>query len=114
MEKCVGIRLIAKALIKAAEVTAISRLTFNAARYDVEAKLVAGIARIPEIQVRKTNLSAEHHHLRSQRFFFGMLAVLAAVIVSTFALAARQRNLLRGFAVGAGVLAVVFAIYVYV
>jgi hypothetical protein len=101
-------------LIKAAEVTAISRLTFNAARYDVEAKLVADIARLYEIQVRKTNLSAERHHLRSQRFFFGMLAAQAAVIVSTFALAARQRNLLWGFAAAAGVLAVVFAIYVYV
>lgn len=101
-------------LIKAAESTAIGRLTFNAARYDMEARLNADIARIYEIQVRKTNRSAERHHLRSQRFFFGMLAAQAAVIVSTFALAARQRNLLWAFAAGAGVLAVVFAIYVYV
>ncbi|AKC81914.1 hypothetical protein IMCC26134_02385 [Verrucomicrobia bacterium IMCC26134] len=101
-------------LIKAVESVPLARLTFNAARYDAEAKLVADIARLYEIQVRKTNLSAERHHLRSQRFFFGMLAAQAAVIVSTFALAARQRNLLWGFAAGAGVLAVVFAIYVYV
>jgi hypothetical protein len=42
-----------------------------------------------------------------------MLAAQAAVIVATFALAARQRNLLWGLAAGAGVLAVAFAIYVY-
>jgi Domain of unknown function (DUF4337) len=101
-------------LIKTSEGTAITRLTFNAARYDVEARLVADIARLYELQVRKTNLSAEHHHLRSQRFFFGMLAAQAAVIVSTFSLAARQRNLLWAFAAVAGLLAVLFAIYVYV
>jgi hypothetical protein len=99
---------------KTAAATALGRLTFNAARYDMEARLNADIARLYELQVRKTNLSAERHHLRSQRFFFGMLAAQAAVIVSTFALAARQRNLLWGFAAGAGLLAVVFAIYVYV
>jgi hypothetical protein len=90
-----------------------ARLAFNAARYDEEAKLNADIARIYELQVRKTNFKAERHHLRSQRFFFGMLAAQAAVIVATFALAARQRNLLWGLAAGAGLLAVIFAIYVY-
>lgn len=89
------------------------RLAFNAARYDAEARLNADIARLYELQVRKTNLQAERHHLRSQRFFFGMLAAQAAVIVATFALAARQRNLLWGLAAGAGLLAVAFAIYVY-
>lgn len=89
------------------------RLAFNAARYDAEARLNADIARLYELQVRKTNLQAERHHLRSQRFFFGMLAAQAAVIVATFALAARQRNLLWGLAAGAGLVAVAFAIYVY-
>lgn len=90
-----------------------ARLAFNASRYDKEAKLNADIARLYELQVRKTNLKAERHHLRSQRFFFGMLAAQAAVIVATFALAARKKNLLWGLAAGAGALAVAFAIYVY-
>lgn len=94
------------------EVTA-ARLAFNASRYDHEARLNADIARLYELQVRKTNLQAERHHLRSQRFFFGMLAAQAAVIVATFALAARKKNLLWGLAAGAGALAVAFAIYVY-
>ena len=61
-----------------------------------------------------SNLSAERHHARSQRFFYGMLAAQLGVIVSTFALAARQRNLLWSLAAGAGLLAIVFAGYVYV
>jgi hypothetical protein len=42
-----------------------------------------------------------------------MLSAQAAVIVSTFAMAARQRNLLWTLAAIAGLAAVVFAIYVY-
>lgn len=89
------------------------RLAFNASRYDEEAKLNAAVARVYELQVRKTNLQAERHHRRSQRFFFGMLAAQAAVIVATFAIAARQKNLLWALAAGAGLLAVCFAVYVY-
>ena len=89
------------------------RLGFNAARYDEEAKLTSDVARLYELQVAKANAQAERHHLRSQRFFFGMLAAQAAVIVATFALAARKRNLLWGVAAGAGLVAVAFAIYVY-
>lgn len=89
------------------------RLAFNAVRYDEEAKLTSDVARVYELQVAKSNAKAERHHLRSQRFFFGMLAAQAAVIVATFALAARQRNLLWGVAAGAGLIAVLFAIYVY-
>lgn len=100
-------------LVKEAGTTVAGRLAFNAARYDEEARLNADVARLYELQVRKANLKAERHHLRSQRFFFGMLAGQAGVIVSTLALAARQRNLLWGVAAGAGLVAVAFAVYVY-
>jgi len=53
-----------------------------------------------ELQVRKSNISAEHHHKRSQQFFFGMLAAQADVIISTFAVAPRKRNLLWSLAAG--------------
>ena len=96
-----------------AKAPAATRLAFNAARYDEEAKLISDVARIYELQVATANAQAERHHLRSQRFFFGMLAAQAAVIVATFALAARKRNLLWGVAAGAGAIAVIFAIYVY-
>jgi hypothetical protein len=90
-----------------------ARLRYAAQRYEVEARLNQSIANLYELQVRKSNLSAERHHNRSQRFFFGMLAAQLGVIVSTFAMAARQRNILWVIAAAAGLVAIAFAIYVY-
>jgi hypothetical protein len=90
-----------------------ARLRYAALRYEIEARLNQAIAGFYELQVRKSNMSAERHHKRSQRFFFGMLAAQLGVIVSTLAMAARQRNLLWAVAAAAGLLAVAFAIYVY-
>ena len=90
-----------------------ARMRFSAMRYDAEAALNQNVGYLLELQVRKANLSAERHHNRSQKFFFGMLAAQAGVIVSTFAMAARQRNLLWTLAAAAGLAAVAFAIYVY-
>jgi len=90
-----------------------ARMRYTAARYDAEARLNQTIANLLELQVRKNNISAERHHKRSGKFFFGMLASQAAVIISTFAMAARQRNLLWTIAAAAGLAAIAFAIYVY-
>ena len=90
-----------------------TRLRFAAARYDAEARLNQVIANLYELQVRKNNLSAERHHARSQRFFYGMLGAQMAVIISTFAIAARKRNLLWSLAAAAGVAALLFASYVF-
>jgi hypothetical protein len=91
----------------------VARLRYTSARYDAEARLNQTIANLLELQVRKNNLSAERHHRRSGRFFYGMLAAQAAVIIATFAIAARKRNLLWSLAAAAGAAAVSFAIYVY-
>jgi len=90
-----------------------ARLRYSAQRYDTEARLNQAIASLYELQVRKNNLSAERHHSRSQRFFYGMLGAQLAVIISTFSIAARQRNLLWTLAAAAGVTALIFAAYVY-
>jgi hypothetical protein len=90
-----------------------ARLRYTAQRYDTEARLNQAIANLYEVQVRRSNLAAERHERRSQRFFFGMLAAQAAVIISTFAIAARKRNLLWSLAAAAGAAAVAFAVYVY-
>jgi len=90
-----------------------ARLRYTAQRYDSEARLNQAIAYLYELQVRRSNLAAQRHERRSQRFFFGMLAAQAAVIIATFALAAKQRNLLWSVAAAAGAAAVGFAIYVY-
>jgi hypothetical protein len=90
-----------------------ARLRYAALRYEIEARLNQTIANLYEVQVRKSNISAEHHHRRSQRFFYGMLAAQAGVIISTLAMAAKNRNLLWSIAAVAGLLAVVFAVYVF-
>lgn len=97
----------------AARDLAAAKMRFSAMRYDAEAAMNQNIGYLLELQVRKANISAERHHKRSQKFFFGMLAAQAAIIVSTFAMAARKRNLLWTLAATAGLAAVAFAIYVY-
>ncbi|MBE7540698.1 MAG: hypothetical protein HS122_20095 [Opitutaceae bacterium] len=91
----------------------VARLMFHARRYDAEARINQVVAELYELQVRKSNASAERHHVRSQRFFYGMLAAQMGVIVATFAMAARKRNFLWSIAAVAGVIAVGFAVYVY-
>jgi hypothetical protein len=90
-----------------------ARLRYTAERYDAEAKLNSAIGGILELQVRKGNISAEHHHKRSAKFFYGMLAAQMAVIIATFSIAARQKSLLWSLAAAAGLAAVSFAAYVY-
>jgi hypothetical protein len=90
-----------------------ARLKYAALRYEAEARLNQSVAALYELQVRKSNLSAERHHRRSQKFFFGMLGAQLAVIISTFAMAARQKNLLWSLAAVAGLLAIIFAVIVY-
>lgn len=89
------------------------RLGYSALRYDAEAALNRAVAGLFEVQVRQSNLTAERHQLRSQRFFYGMLGAQAAVIIATFAMAARQRNLLWSLAATAGLGALSFAAYVF-
>lgn len=90
-----------------------ARFRYAALRYEIEARLNQTIANLYEVQVRKSNISAEHHHRRSQRFFLGMLAAQTGVIISTLAMAAKNRNLLWSIAAVAGLLAVAFAVYVF-
>ena len=89
------------------------RLRFLQRRYEAEARANQAVAVLLELQVHKYNLSAEWHHKRSQRFFYGMLAAQAAVIIATFAIVARRRNLLWSLAAAAGLAAITGATYVY-
>ena len=90
-----------------------ARLAYMAKRYEAQSRLNQAIAYLYELEVRKSNYTAERHERRSQRFFMGMLAAQAAVIIATFALAARKRSFLWTIAAAAGAAAVGFATYVY-
>jgi hypothetical protein len=89
------------------------RLRYTAARYDAEARLNQAIADVYELQVRQNNFTAERHHRRSGKFFYGMLAAQMAVIISTFSMAARKKSFLWSIAAAAGAAAVSFSLYVY-
>ena len=91
----------------------VARLTCVAQRYDTEARHNQATALLYEIQVRIDNASANRHAERSKRFFYGMLGAQAAVIVSSMALALKQRNLLWSLAAAVGLAAMSFATYVY-
>jgi len=91
----------------------IGRRRFTASRYDTESRLNQDIADVYEMMVRKSNQSAERHHARSQLFFYGMLIAQMSVVISTFALAAKQRNVLWSLAAAAAAAALTFSIYVY-
>jgi hypothetical protein len=90
-----------------------ARLRYDAARYDAEARYNRAIAELHEMQVRLSNRSAARHHLRSQRFFFGMLGAQAAVILSSLGLAMQRRNVMWSFAALIGLAALGFGVYVY-
>jgi len=90
-----------------------ARLRYTSARYETEARLNQAVGSVYELQVRQNNYTAEKHHKRSAKFFYGMLASQMAVIISTFAIAARKRNFLWSVAAAAGAAAVSFSIYVY-
>jgi len=90
-----------------------AKLALATHRYEAEARLNQTLANVYELQVRTSNLSADRHYLRSQRFFFGMLFAQFSVVMSTFAIAVRLKNTLWALAAGAGLFAVAFALYVY-
>jgi len=90
-----------------------AKLQLATRRYEAEARLNQTLADVYELQVRASNLSADRHYLRSQRFFFGMLFAQFSVVMSTFAIAVRLKNTLWALAALAGVFAVAFALYVY-
>lgn len=91
-----------------------AELAFSARRYETEAHLNQFLATLYELQVRKSNVAADRHVRRSQRFFSGMLAAQCGVIIATFAVAARNKSLLWALAAAAGAGAVTLAIWVYV
>jgi hypothetical protein len=85
---------------------------YEARRYDKEAQYNQANANLYELQVRKSNFESDRHMLRKTILFFAMLAAQGGVTIATLALAMRRRNLLWGFALLAGMLAVSTCAYV--
>lgn len=91
----------------------VARLRFDARRYRREAAYNFAVARLYEVEVRRSSGLSDRNRDRSKNFFYGMLVAQAAVTIATFSLAVKQRSLLWALASGAGLLAVGLGVYVY-
>ncbi len=90
-----------------------ARQDFTARRYEKEARYNQEAAELYEVQVRRSGVDSERHRNRSKNFFYAMLCAQAGVTVSSLALARSRRSPFWAIAGMAGVVAVVFSIYVY-
>ena len=90
-----------------------ARLRYTAARYDAEARLKPPSPAFMNCRCARTMIPPRSITSAARKFFYGMLAAQMAVIIATFAIAARQRNFLWSIAAAAGTAAVAFAVYVY-
>lgn len=91
----------------------IGREDYNARRNALEAAANEKTGQLYEVQVHKSNLTAERYRTRSGRFFYGMLLAQAGAAIASLALAARQQSVLWGVAGIAGVAAIALTGYVY-
>jgi hypothetical protein len=90
-----------------------ARLRFDARRYQQESAYNFVVARLYEVEVRRSSGLSDRNRDRSKNFFYGMLVAQAAVTIATFSLALRQQSVLWALASAAGVLAIGLGIYVY-
>src|SRR5262249_3402998 len=86
---------------------------YTSRRYEREARSNQDAAGLYELQVRKSSVSSDRHRARSRHFFFGMLAAQAGVMIATFSLAMKHKNVLWSLATVAGIGAILFGLYVY-
>jgi uncharacterized protein DUF4337 len=90
-----------------------ARLRFDARRYHQESAYNSTVARLYEVEVRRSSGLSDRNRLRSRDFFYGMLVAQAAVTIATFSLAVKQKSFLWGLASAAGLLAISLGVYVY-
>ena len=91
-----------------------ARLRFDARRYHQESAYNFAVARLYEVEVRRSSGLSDRNRDRSKNFFYGMLVAQAAVTIATFSLALKQQSVLWALASAAGALAIGLGIYVYV
>jgi hypothetical protein len=83
-------------------------------RYRAESRLNQGIGFLYEARVRISTAESDRHRERSKNFFYSMLAAQIGAVISSLALARKQKSALWALAGLAGIVAIVIGIYVYV
>lgn len=85
----------------------------DARRYRAESTMNFWVGYLYEVRVKASTFQSDRHRLRSESFFYAMLAAQIGATVAALALARRTGNSLWLLASIAGVVAVVFGAYVY-
>lgn len=83
-------------------------------RYRAESTLNQGLGYLYEARVRISTTESDRHRERSKNFFYSMLAAQIGAVISSLALARKQKSALWALAGLAGLVAIVIGIYVYV
>ncbi len=83
-------------------------------RYRAEATLNQGIGFLYEARVRVSTAESDRHRERSKNFFYSMLAAQIGAVISSLALARKQKSALWALAGLSGIVAIAIGIYVYV
>jgi Domain of unknown function (DUF4337) len=114
VEECAAQALFAKTIAdELASDFKSARHEFKAKTYEREARINEELAWLYEIQVTRSDVTAERHRQRSRFFFYGMLASQAGVTIASLALAMRHKSVLWSTATIAGIGAMIFSAYVY-
>lgn len=82
-------------------------------RYRAEATLNQGVGFLYEARVKISTAESDRHRERSKNFFYAMLAAQVGAVVSSLAMARKQKSALWLLAALAGLVAVVIGAYVY-
>ena len=82
-------------------------------RYRAESGMNFWVGYLYEVRVAASTAESDRHRVRSERFFYAMLAAQLGAVVSSLALARRRQSALWLLAGLAGLVAVAFGGYVY-
>ena len=89
-------------------------LELDARRYGIEANLNQQLGFLYEVRVKSSVVQSDRHRVRSEYFFYAMLAGQAGATLAALALARKHRSGLWLFAAFVGVVSLAFGGYVYV
>jgi hypothetical protein len=100
-------------LAQASPAAQAARFELDYRRYRNEATLNQGLGFLYEVRVKKSTAESDRHRVRSENFFYAMLAGQIGAVIASLQLARKHGSALWGLAGAAGLIAVGFGVYVY-
>jgi len=99
--------------VKEAIAVQAARLDMEQRRYRAESALTFGLGFLYDARVRVVTAVSDHHRKRSENFFYAMLVAQIGAVISSLALARKQKSALWLLAGLAGLTALGFGGFVY-